>query len=169
MCKSCVCATLQYLRRSIIRMTAHPAWQLFKMLCTLLHTLRHPADTATRCSKDAMQSTAHLHANEPTKCSCVWYICDIHIHGVATIRKLLKIYVSFAAYHLLYRALLQKKPIILRSLLIAATPYHTCVTTSTLHKHRFKLRYSCTCKYEYGVASISRLLKIIGLFCKRAL
>jgi len=35
----------------------------------------------------------------------------------------LKLYVSFAEYRLFYRALLQKRPIILRSLLIVATPY----------------------------------------------
>jgi len=35
----------------------------------------------------------------------------------------IKLQVSFAKYHLFYRALLQKRPIILRSLLIAATPY----------------------------------------------
>jgi len=37
----------------------------------------------------------------------------------------------------------------------------------------FETRSWCVCVYvsqtEYGVASISRLLKIIGLFCKRAL
>jgi len=35
----------------------------------------------------------------------------------------LKLYVSFAVYILFYRALLQKRPITLRSLLIVATPY----------------------------------------------
>ena len=34
----------------------------------------------------------------------------------------LKLQVSFAEYSLIYRALLQKRPIILRSLLIVATP-----------------------------------------------
>ena len=34
----------------------------------------------------------------------------------------LKLQVSFAEYRLFYRALLQKRPIILRSLLIEATP-----------------------------------------------
>jgi len=34
-----------------------------------------------------------------------------------------KLQVSFAEYHLFYRALLQKRRIILRSLLIVATPY----------------------------------------------
>ena len=36
-----------------------------------------------------------------------------------------KIWVSFAEYRLLYRALLQKRPAILRSLLILATPYRS--------------------------------------------
>jgi len=35
----------------------------------------------------------------------------------------LKLKVSFAEYGLFYRGLLQKRPIILRSLLIEATPY----------------------------------------------
>jgi len=35
----------------------------------------------------------------------------------------LKLWISFAEYSLFYRALLQKRPIILRSLLIVATPY----------------------------------------------
>jgi len=34
-----------------------------------------------------------------------------------------KLYVSFAEYSLFYRALLQKRPVILRSLLIVATPF----------------------------------------------
>ena len=36
-----------------------------------------------------------------------------------------KILVSFAEYGLCYSALLQKRPIILRSLLVVATPYHS--------------------------------------------
>ena len=52
-------------------------------------------------------------------------------------------YGVFAEYGLFYRALLQKRHIISRNLLIVATPY--------------------------GEATISRLLKLIGLFCKRAL
>jgi len=45
-------------------------------------------------------------------------------YGVASISSFLKLQVSFAEYSLFYRALLQKRPIILRSLLIVATPYH---------------------------------------------
>jgi len=40
----------------------------------------------------------------------------------------LKLQVSFAEYSLFYRALLQKRPIILRSLLGIATPYSEMVT-----------------------------------------
>jgi len=29
--------------------------------------------------------------------------------------------------------------------------------------------FACTCRNRYGVATISRLIKIIGVFCKRAL
>ena len=43
-------------------------------------------------------------------------------YGVATISRLLKIYVSLKNMDLLHRALLQKRPIILRSLLMVATP-----------------------------------------------
>jgi len=67
--------------------------------------------------------------------------------------------VSFAEYGLFYRALLQKRPIILRSLLIVATQY--------LYYHEsseYDLR-----RMSYGVATTSRLLKMIGLFCKRAM
>jgi len=36
----------------------------------------------------------------------------------------LKLQVTFGEYHLFYRALLQKRPVILRSLQVVATPYH---------------------------------------------
>jgi len=47
---------------------------------------------------------------------------QIHIeHGMGWLRLVgsLKVQVSFAEYHLFYRALLQKRPIILRSLIVA--------------------------------------------------
>jgi len=45
----------------------------------------------------------------------------------------LKLYVSFAEYSLFYTALLQKRHIILRSLLIVATPYANVVTSLKRH------------------------------------
>ena len=50
---------------------------------------------------------------------CMRYICMGWLRLVGS----LKIYVSFAEYCLFYRALLQKRPIILRSLLIKAIAY----------------------------------------------
>ena len=55
-------------------------------------------------------------STESLLCSSIWY-------GVATISRLLQIIRLFAEYRLFYRALLQKRPIIWRSLLIVATPY----------------------------------------------
>ena len=59
----------------------------------------------------------------------------------------LKLLVSFAEYCLFYRALLQKRPTVLRSLRIVATPYK-----------RFPYRKGTL--QTYGVATISRLLKL---------
>jgi len=60
---------------------------------------------------------------------CCWYGCvHVYIHiyvyayGVATISRLFKIIGLFVEYSLFYRALLQKRPIISRCLLIVATP-----------------------------------------------
>ena len=46
-----------------------------------------------------------------------------HIYEVATISRLLKIMVSLAEYRLFYKALWQKRSVILMSLLIVVTPY----------------------------------------------
>jgi len=47
----------------------------------------------------------------------------VRVGGVATISRLLKITGRFAEYSLFCRALLQKRPILLSSLLIVGTPY----------------------------------------------
>jgi len=60
-----------------------------------------------------------------------------------------KLYVSFAEYRLFYRALLQKRPIILRSLLIVAIP---CVfreevaTGDSWIRSSSRVYMSCTCR-----------------------
>ena len=67
--------------------------------------------------------------------------------------------VPFAEYRLFYRALSQKRPIILKSLLIVADIlYDMNVTKSYIH--------ACNIHSFYGVATVSRLLKIIGIFCR---
>ena len=121
----------------------------------------------------------------------------------------LKLQVSFAEYSLFYRALLQKRPTIWRSLLIVATPYqiaasipllNCCVLPNRCVKWLLSAKMTWTHFWEllstgaergrgvivylpdwhkgtlswylsmhhmcYGVATISRLLKIIGLFCR---
>jgi len=50
----------------------------------------------------------------------VLYLC---VMGWLRIVHSLKLHISFAEYSLLYRALLQKRPILLRRLLIVASPY----------------------------------------------
>jgi len=122
-------------------------------------------------------------------------------YEVATISGLLKFIGVFSEYSLFSWALLQKRPIIFRSLRIVATPYqlvhcslsHTnlpknvCVHIISTYTSMKALRAVLHGQFgadqsiknvqhitkvldsRYGVATISRLLKIIGLFCKRAL
>ena len=52
-------------------------------------------------------------------------VCSENAMGWLRLVGSLKVYVSFAEYSLFYRALLQKRPIILSSLLIEASPYHS--------------------------------------------
>jgi len=66
----------------------------------------------------------------------------------------LKLQVFFAEYSLFYRALLKKRPIILRSLLIVATPYERGHDMGHAMKYRSLLQ---------------NIVSFIGLFCKRDL
>ena len=61
----------------------------------------------------------------------------------------LKLQVSFAEYRLFYRALLPKRPTILRSLLVEATPYmcmHMCVCLCVCVCVRMDM---CACVCEF--------------------
>jgi len=98
-----------------------------------------------------------------------------------------KLQVSFAKEPYTRDDILQKRPIILRSLLIEATPYLVCpwwVVSHDTHLNDSRLTWIRDVTYRmnesfllaliiwtvtYGVATISRLPKNIGLFCKRAL
>ena len=61
-------------------------------------------------------------------------LCD---YGMATISRLLKNIGLFAEYGVFYRAFLQKRPTILRSLLIVATPY--CCGARYREAHTFEV------------------------------
>ena len=95
-------------------------------------------------------------------CVCVYvnaYVYSyifVYMYGVATISRLLEIIRLLCRIQSLLWALLQKRPVILRSLLIVATPYIYLAA----------LQHAIAC---YGVATISRLLEIMSLFCKRTL
>jgi len=62
-------------------------------------------------------------------------------------------YVSFAEYSLVDRALLQKRPVILRSLLIVATPCLLCNTYDVTHPNESSPTHECvpenTCRVEF--------------------
>ena len=66
----------------------------------------------------------------------------------------LRLEVSFAEYSLFYRALLQKRPIILRSLRIVATPYDLpyCLVQHSLVQYSF-VSYSLGALAVNGVSS----------------
>jgi len=67
--------------------------------------------------------------------SIINYLRAMHIRIMGWLRLVgsLKLQVSFAEYHLFYRVLLQKRPIILRSLPIVATPYVDTFTNMICH------------------------------------
>jgi len=80
-------------------------------------------------------------------CQMIYY--TIHMGRLRSVGSF-KLQVSFAEYRLFYRTLLQKRPIILRNLLIVATPYmyfdltemviHLCIFTA---KNIDLSNYSC--------------------------
>ena len=72
----------------------------------------------------------------------------------------LKLQVSFAEYSLFYRALLQKRPIILRSLLIVATPYLRIVGQQrmcVLFQHTRALSHYSRATQQMGTLAFSHL------------
>jgi len=66
----------------------------------------------------------------------------------------LNLHVSFAKYRLFYKALLQKRPMILRSLLIVATRYHISRSVFFLCFKIRRPRNSCTNIHAYTCACI---------------
>jgi len=86
---------------------------------------------------------AHVWIRRGTHLNASWHIYECVMAHVCISRgtpmgwlrlvSSLKLQVSFAEYSLFYRALLQKRPIILRSLLIAATPYEYVMTRSCVY------------------------------------
>ena len=75
--------------------------------------------------------------------SYVCYVTFTYVYVKQTgIHVCLKLQVSFAEYHLFSRALLQNRPMILRSLQVVATPYLSCRSYMSITLRTVKI-------YEY--------------------
>ena len=97
-------------------------------------------------------------------CTCIYVYTHISvIYLLYTCIQTCTVYYIHVEYSLYYRALLQKRHVIRRSLLIVATPY---ISIIYMYINMHCLLYTFN---TYGVATMNRLLKIIGLFCKRAI
>jgi len=100
--------------------------------------------------------------------TCVWhdglYNESTYIRYMGWLRLVgsLKSWVSFAKEPYKRDDILQKIPIIFRSLLTVATPYNECMLHAWMYDFVTFMSYRIS-------ATISRLFKIIGLFCERAL
>ena len=92
--------------------------------------------------------------------AAMWvYLCMyVYVYACVSLAKQL-----FCEYSLFNRALLQKRPIVLRQRVCHVVCLCMCVYLSM--RMRIPLFYYDSC---YGIPTISKLLKIISLFCKRA-
>ena len=89
-------------------------------LHTHIHTLIHRIHFERKKRRFSIKPYKHTISKV-----CVWHSFTEHQYTIGWLRLVgsLKLQVSFADYRLFYRAPLQKRPIILRSLLLVATPY----------------------------------------------
>ena len=101
------------------------------------------------------------------QCSKKRAVYQVYEYGVATISRRLKIIGLFCRISSLYRALLIKRPVILRSLLIEATPYahslHTIRCRFTLHRNccQCARARSCRCKESRASESLNAFYNIV--------
>jgi len=155
-----------------------------KLLGYWKYFYRASSSTPTKILKTQLASHSTIQTDYTTKnweiifCHCAWQIVNIvndcvnmsnhskeqlHWQWMSFLVMWLvvlvtfQVWVSFAEYSLFDRALLQKRLMILGSLLIVATPWSRVTSLAV------------TVIFLYGMAATSRLLKIIGLFCKRDL
>jgi len=107
--------------------------------------------------------TMPLHKNLH-KFLCVRYHKNLFMGWLQLVGSL-KLQVYFAEYRLFYRSLLQKRPIILRSAGSSLIIY-PLDTIDIIQKSTQNFVCKISQKNLYGVATISRLLKIRSLFCR---
>ena len=89
-----------------------------------------------------------------------WHIYQVHM-GWLRLLDSLKLQVSFPKEPYKRDDILQKRPTILRSLRIVATPYQVDILTKVVTFYIYVIQ-----RLEQRVATTCRLLKIIGLFCR---
>jgi len=127
--------------------------------CICYHELERVSLSSCVVPNIYHEQLSHRHEHEHVSSYDLSYALSYgpHVLGMGWPRLVgsLKLQVSFAEYSLFYRALLQKRPIILRSLLIVATPYDCTNTRGSTHM------------YDYENMCLSA--ENAGPFCKRAL
>jgi len=186
--KSClVCNETRLLRKFLCTMSVQRVMSpvQFHMAQSGLAWTSHVsrASTVLPCDRVRVahaQATSRLHFRVPSAC-LVFMAC----YGVATISSLFKIIGLFCKKPYKRDDILQRRPIILRSPLIGATPYVpsvclVCMACAwvffprkckrhTAPKMRTKMQtgHDLSANGSYEVATISRLPKNIGLFYKR--
>jgi len=100
------------------------AWHIYTQYIYIYHTWIFCGTHANKCHENTYIF----------RCFVQWtvrFVARKLRHGVATSCRLLRTYVSFVGYRLFDRALAQKRPRILRSLPIVATPYRLENLTSS--------------------------------------
>ena len=139
-----------------ICMYTHINLYVHKYICVYIYTYT--------CSVCMWQGKVYIHTYLHIH---IWIYIYIYVNIFVYVHFVCMSNRSFAKEPYQRDDILQKRTIILRSLLIVATPYDSFMWGMT-HSYATGVKL-CRANASYWVASISRLLEIIGLFCKRAL
>jgi len=137
-CTHCKCLDPIYSILLILSVVIRQLIQFVESISSIItrcNTLQHTAarcntlqHAATRCKTLQHAATrCNMLQHAATRCSTLQHLLISRYisraMGWLRLGGSLKSYVSFAEYRLFHRALLQKRPIILMSLLLKATPY----------------------------------------------
>ena len=95
---------------------------------------------------------------------CLYRLIKLSTTGWLRVVDFLKLYVSFAEYNLFYRALLQKRPMILRRLLIVVTPYPLPLHVSWFINICHDLFICVTCRMQQTVRWADELMRNICIY-----
>jgi len=121
------------------RIHTHTHTHTHTHVITHVHHVYHLSQIAQRSHNSCLSSVSHI-----TAVSCQYHIISVisQLTSMGWLRLVssLKLQVSFAEHRLFYRALLQKRPVILRSLLVVAAPYVYRVYHVIIHvRHMYRV------------------------------